>query len=125
MTSHLVYNPYILFFIALIGFRFADTVETLFHQAGIQTLDNEYAHRRTENKKEGIDVPRIFVQAKFQANLKRLHDCSVLNSLRDICAVLSTAMVERMLLLVHFIHYWIAKKDKKEFNYLLRKPHKP
>jgi len=54
-----------LLFIAIIGFHFADTVETLFHQAGFQTLVNEYAHRRTVNKKEGIDVPRIFVQAKF------------------------------------------------------------
>ena len=31
----------------------------------IQTLENDYAYRRTVNKKEGIDVPRIFVQAKF------------------------------------------------------------
>ena len=43
----------------------SDLVETLFHQAGFETLVNEYAHRRTVNKKEGIDVPRIFVQAKF------------------------------------------------------------
>ncbi|KAL9966165.1 hypothetical protein ACROYT_G024203 [Oculina patagonica] len=42
-----------------------DLVETLFHQAGFQTIVNEYAHRRTVNKKEGVDVPRIFVQAKF------------------------------------------------------------
>ena len=54
-----------LLFIALVCFCFADFVETLFHQAGFQTLVNEYAHRRTVNKKEGIDVPRIFVQAKF------------------------------------------------------------
>lgn len=47
------------------SFYFADFVEKLFHQAGFQTLVNEYAHRRTVNKKEGIDVPRIFVQAKF------------------------------------------------------------
>ncbi|KAJ7389810.1 Methyltransferase-like protein 6 [Desmophyllum pertusum] len=40
-------------------------VETLFHQAGFQTLVSDYAHRRTVNKKEGVDVPRIFVQAKF------------------------------------------------------------
>lgn len=49
----------------LFCFHFADIVEKLFHQAGFQTLANEYAHRRTVNKKEGIDVPRIFVQAKF------------------------------------------------------------
>ena len=47
------------------SFYFADFVEKLFHLAGFQTLVNEYAHRRTVNKKEGIDVPRIFVQAKF------------------------------------------------------------
>ncbi|XP_068670691.1 tRNA N(3)-methylcytidine methyltransferase METTL6-like [Montipora foliosa] len=40
-------------------------VERLFHQAGFQTVDSDYAHRRTVNKKEGIDVPRIFVQARF------------------------------------------------------------
>ncbi|XP_027048402.1 methyltransferase-like protein 6 [Pocillopora damicornis] len=43
-----------------------DLVETLFHQAGFETLVNDYAHRRTVNKKEGVDVPRIFVQAKFR-----------------------------------------------------------
>lgn len=47
-----------------------DLVETLFHQAGFQTLDSEYAFRRTVNKKEGVDVPRIFVQAKFVKPLK-------------------------------------------------------
>ena len=52
-------------FIALIDFCFADTVKTLFHQAGFQTMVNEYAQRRTVNKKEGIDVARIFVQVKF------------------------------------------------------------
>lgn len=54
-----------LLFIALVCFCFADIVEALFHQAGFQTLVNEYAHRRTVNKKEGIDVARIFVQSKF------------------------------------------------------------
>ena len=45
--------------------EFTDLVETLFHQAGFQALENDYAYRRTVNKKEGINVPRIFVQAKF------------------------------------------------------------
>lgn len=43
-----------------------DFVEKLFHQAGFETLVSDYAHRRTVNKKEGVDVPRIFVQAKFR-----------------------------------------------------------
>lgn len=47
-------------------FALTDLVETLFHQAGFETLVNDYAHRRTVNKKEGVDVPRIFVQAKFR-----------------------------------------------------------
>ena len=45
--------------------EFTDLVDTIFHQSGFQTLENDYAYRRTVNKKEGIDVPRIFVQAKF------------------------------------------------------------
>ena len=53
------------FFDMKISLEFTDLVETLFHQAGFQTLENDYAYRRTVNKKEGIDVPRIFVQAKF------------------------------------------------------------
>lgn len=33
-------------------------------EAGFEVLVNMYIHRRTVNKKEGIDVPRIFVQCK-------------------------------------------------------------
>jgi len=40
-------------------------MKTLLHQAGFQTLVNEYGQKRTVNKKEGIDVARIFVQVKF------------------------------------------------------------
>ncbi|XP_054271636.1 tRNA N(3)-methylcytidine methyltransferase METTL6 [Macrosteles quadrilineatus] len=37
----------------------------LFTKAGFKVVSNCYVHRRTINVKEGIDVPRIFVQAKF------------------------------------------------------------
>ena len=53
-------------FSAFSFFALTDLVEKLFHQAGFETLVNDYAHRRTVNKKEGVDVPRIFVQAKFR-----------------------------------------------------------
>lgn len=33
---------------------------------GFEVLSNNYVHRRTLNLKEGIDVPRIFLQGKFR-----------------------------------------------------------
>lgn len=41
-------------------------VEELFSKVGFVTITNTYVHRRTVNKKENIDVPRIFVQGKFK-----------------------------------------------------------
>lgn len=41
-------------------------LETVMNEAGFQTVVNTYVHRRTINKKECIDVPRIFIQGKFQ-----------------------------------------------------------
>ncbi|KAK1794958.1 hypothetical protein P4O66_010152 [Electrophorus voltai] len=38
----------------------------LFHQAGFHTLVNEYVLRETVNKREGLCVPRVFLQGKFQ-----------------------------------------------------------
>ncbi|XP_036435476.1 tRNA N(3)-methylcytidine methyltransferase METTL6 [Colossoma macropomum] len=38
---------------------------SLFHQVGFQTLVNEYVLRETVNKKEGLCVPRVFLQSKF------------------------------------------------------------
>jgi hypothetical protein len=38
----------------------------MFVRAGFEILNNVYIHRRTINKKEDLDVPRIFVQGKFQ-----------------------------------------------------------
>ena len=41
-------------------------MSTLFAEAGFEIVENGYIHRSTVNKKEGIDVPRIFVQGKFR-----------------------------------------------------------
>ncbi|KAH8415894.1 hypothetical protein KR222_003303, partial [Zaprionus bogoriensis] len=38
----------------------------LFADNGFEVLSNNYVHRRTLNLKEGIDVPRIFLQGKFR-----------------------------------------------------------
>lgn len=38
----------------------------LFESVGFQTLNCDYIQRRTVNVKENIDIPRIFVQAKFK-----------------------------------------------------------
>ncbi|KXJ23270.1 Methyltransferase-like protein 6 [Exaiptasia diaphana] len=40
-------------------------IETLTREAGYSILENKYVERRTVNKKENIDVPRIFIQGKF------------------------------------------------------------
>lgn len=36
---------------------------------GFEVLSNNYVHRRTLNLKEGIDVPRIFLQGKFRKKM--------------------------------------------------------
>ncbi|KAK7870219.1 hypothetical protein R5R35_003489 [Gryllus longicercus] len=43
-----------------------EELKALFQSVGFEILTLSYVHRRTVNKKEGIDVPRIFVQAKLQ-----------------------------------------------------------
>ncbi|XP_064620805.1 tRNA N(3)-methylcytidine methyltransferase METTL6-like [Lineus longissimus] len=43
-----------------------ETLSELFINAGYKVLDCHYVHRDTVNKKEGLSVPRIFVQGKFQ-----------------------------------------------------------
>lgn len=42
----------------------------LFSESGFQVLMNTYVQRRTVNFKEGIDVPRIFVQGKYKKPAK-------------------------------------------------------
>ncbi|XP_052002166.1 tRNA N(3)-methylcytidine methyltransferase METTL6-like [Xyrauchen texanus] len=39
---------------------------SLFHQAGFDALVNEYVLRETVNKKDGLCVPRVFLQSKFR-----------------------------------------------------------
>ncbi|XP_022227009.2 tRNA N(3)-methylcytidine methyltransferase METTL6 [Drosophila obscura] len=41
-------------------------VAHLFTRSGFEILTNAYVHRRTLNIKEGVDVPRIFLQGKFR-----------------------------------------------------------
>ncbi|XP_046992629.1 tRNA N(3)-methylcytidine methyltransferase METTL6 [Schistocerca americana] len=43
-----------------------EEVHQLVKDAGFQVTTNSYIHRRTVNKKEEIDVPRIFIQGKFR-----------------------------------------------------------
>ncbi|XP_065209629.1 tRNA N(3)-methylcytidine methyltransferase METTL6 isoform X3 [Planococcus citri] len=43
-----------------------DLVRDLFCRNGFSEIETSYVRRRTVNKKEGIDVPRIFVQAKYK-----------------------------------------------------------
>ncbi|KAF6204788.1 hypothetical protein GE061_018950 [Apolygus lucorum] len=40
-------------------------IEELFTTCGFTVVSNQYVNRRTINKKEEIDVPRIYVQSKF------------------------------------------------------------
>ncbi|RZC42775.1 Methyltransf 12 domain containing protein [Asbolus verrucosus] len=39
-------------------------LSNIFKEAGFEIAENTYIHRRTINKKENIDVPRVFIQAK-------------------------------------------------------------
>ncbi|GFG31715.1 hypothetical protein Cfor_06275 [Coptotermes formosanus] len=43
-----------------------EVLGNLFVKAGFEVINNVYIHRRTINKKEDLDVPRIFVQGKFR-----------------------------------------------------------
>ena len=43
-----------------------EEIELLLTKCGFETLTLEYVERRTINKKEGVDVPRIFIQGKFR-----------------------------------------------------------
>lgn len=44
-------------------------LKDLFTEAGFDIISSDYVHRRTVNKKENLDVPRIFVQGKFKKSL--------------------------------------------------------
>ena len=47
-------------------FTVSEHIERLALQAGYELESNEYVQRRTVNKKEGIDVARVFIQGKFE-----------------------------------------------------------
>jgi hypothetical protein len=44
----------------------SEVVGNIFVKAGFEIISNMYINRRTINKKEDLDVPRIFVQGKFR-----------------------------------------------------------
>ncbi|KAK4881469.1 hypothetical protein RN001_004788 [Aquatica leii] len=46
-----------------------NVLRELFVTAGFEVLDISYIHRRTINKKENVDVPRIFIQGKFKKSI--------------------------------------------------------
>lgn len=43
-----------------------EVAHQLMKDAGFEVVRNSYVHRRTINKKEEIDVPRIFIQGKYR-----------------------------------------------------------
>jgi len=43
-----------------------DRLEQLFRDAGFETIQCDYLHRTTTNRKMGISVPRVFVQGRFR-----------------------------------------------------------
>jgi len=43
----------------------SDKLQDLFHSAGFKTAKIEYVYRETINRKQGLCVPRVFVQGKF------------------------------------------------------------
>ncbi len=42
-----------------------DGLKELVNEAGFDVVSCHYVHRRTVNKKEGVDEPRVFVQGRF------------------------------------------------------------
>lgn len=42
-----------------------DFLAELFEEVGLQPVTNDYVLRETVNKKEGLCVPRVFLQSKF------------------------------------------------------------
>ncbi|KAJ1921635.1 hypothetical protein IWQ60_006701 [Tieghemiomyces parasiticus] len=49
-----------------------ERTEVLFKEAGFGTVSLEYVFRKTTNVKEGLDVDRVFVQAKFEKPVNTL-----------------------------------------------------
>ena len=43
-----------------------EEIQLLMNKCGLEMLALELVERRTINKKEGLDVPRLFIQGKFR-----------------------------------------------------------
>ncbi|KAL0275409.1 UNVERIFIED_CONTAM: hypothetical protein PYX00_003263 [Menopon gallinae] len=43
-----------------------ELLNNLFKECGFEVVTSSYIESRTVNKKEGIDVPRVFIQGKFK-----------------------------------------------------------
>lgn len=43
-----------------------EKLDEIFTSAGYEYVERTYVERRTVNKKENIDVPRIFIQGRYR-----------------------------------------------------------
>lgn len=50
-----------------------DFTGKLFSEAGYRIVENDYVHRRTINKKENVDVGRIFLQSKLLKPVSKMY----------------------------------------------------
>ncbi|BFY98810.1 hypothetical protein BsWGS_01850 [Bradybaena similaris] len=63
-----------------------EKLNSITENCGLKTLQCNYVHRSTINKKEGLDVPRIFVQGKFSKCVEQDLDRTTCSSFhRDSC----------------------------------------
>ena len=54
-----------MYFIIRSFFFSIEHIQELMTKTGFDILTCHYVHRRTVNKKEGVDEPRVFVQGRF------------------------------------------------------------
>lgn len=45
---------------------FVEKLDDVFERAGYRPVSRSYVQRRTVNKKEKVDVPRVFVQGRYE-----------------------------------------------------------
>ncbi|TWW79784.1 Methyltransferase-like protein 6 [Takifugu flavidus] len=64
-----------------------DFLAELFEEVGLQPVTNDYVLRETVNKKEGLCVPRVFLQSKFtkpsQSQTLRGFEASIMKDTED------------------------------------------
>ena len=53
--------------------------------SGFEVASSEYIHRQTVNKKEGLEVPRIFVQGKFVKPVRNNIAVTESGSVKETC----------------------------------------